>query len=75
MKYAAIALLALALAGCATMRPEDRYPAGANFGDGGATPCGTRQTSDGYVPFCPPPNDGDEWDVRNQPAPVSVIRY
>lgn len=54
MKYALL-LSALLLSGCAC--PE-RYVSGENFSvvDGR---CGTRQTTDGYLPVCGIPDDGD----------------
>ena len=79
MKFAALAVLACVtlLAGCTC---AERYTAGQNYGasdptrhypiignpTAGEVACGNRQTTDGYLPICPPPNDGDEWDTRNR---------
>lgn len=53
-----------------------RYVPGQLFGDSGRTACVAANGSpircsvDGGVPWCPPPDDGDEWDTRNQVAGV-----
>ena len=39
MKLVFAIALALVCAGCSLVRPPERYAAGQNFGDGGATPC------------------------------------
>lgn len=79
MKFVLIAASSFALIGCTEtktmnlpvsvnptvgLRNPGAYP-GQNFGNGGATNCNTRNTVNGYIPFCPIPDDGDEFDSRN----------
>lgn len=67
------------LSGCTRQASQTYYP-GQLFGNGGKTACVAangspiRCTVDGGVPWCPPPNDGDEWDTRNQVVQIPSAR-